>query len=558
MSAAPTISSGGIVNANGYQTVLAPGVVFVVFGTGLGPAAIATANAPNYPTALAGTSIAFTRVGGGSPTAARLVYAVATQAAALLPSSVTPGDYSVTVTYNGETSPPHTVSVVVRSFGIATANSAGTGPAQATIGNVNNGISLVRLTSGTTSFGGFDWPLTPAHPGDTLVLWGSGGGADLANDSGGTSGDQTAAGNFKVNVGGKEVTPLYAGASSGFPGLWQINFVLPADVTPDCFVTVFISANGEMSNTVTIAVAPAGQSTCTTSGLPADALSKVDAGGTLTGGGFTFVRSTATNSFVLADGTRTPTTTATVEVVQGAINRYSAAAVAELNSGIRIDRCIVFQKTGFQPRIGIGIPDSQLDAGLRIPVTGPGVAANAAMDRVGVNTYSLTLPVPTLRAGTYTVAGTGGTDVAAFSRSVDLPGDFNATNFNSISSIRRDQPLTITWTGGAPGSVQINGTFWRTLSGSQQNQATWRIQASTFTCTVPASQGSYTVPLAVLALLPPSGPDLTTGNFSYLSVNAVPDPQRPIFRFPLTGGGQTDFGTLHYSIGVTKNLPLLP
>lgn len=558
LSAAPAITSGGIVNANGYQTVLAPGVVFVVFGSGLGPVSIAAANAPNYPTALAGTSIAFARVGGGPAVAARLVYSVATQVAGVLPSSVAPGDYSVTVTFNGETSPARTVTVVARSFGIATANSAGTGPAQVTIGNVNNGISLVRLTAGTTSFGGFVWPLSPAHPGDTLVLWGTGGGADLANDTGGTSGDQTAAGNFKVNVGGKEVTPLYAGASSGYPGLWQINFVVPGDVTLDCFVAVSVSANGELSNTVTIAIAPAGQSACTTDALPSDALSKVDAGGTLTGGGFTFVRATATNSFVLADGTRTPPVTATVETVQGGINRYSAAAVAELNSGIRIDRCIVYQKTGFQPRIGIGIPDGSLDAGLRIPVSGPRVPAAAAMDRLPGNLYSLTLPVPTLTAGTYAVAGAGGAEVAAFSRAIDLPGDFNATNFNSITSIRRDQPLTINWTGGAPGSVQINGTFWRTLSGAQENPATWRIQMATFTCTAPASQGSYIVSTAVLALLPPSGPDLTTGNFSYLSVNAVPDPQRPLFRFPLAGGGQTDWGALHYSIGVTKNLPLLP
>lgn len=558
LSAAPAISPNGIVNANGYQSQLAPGVVFVVFGTGLGPASLAAASAPNYPTSLAGTSISFTRSGGGAPVAARVVYTVATQVAGLLPSSVTPGEYSVTISYNGEISPPRPVTVVARSFGIATANSAGTGPAQATIGNVNGGISLVRLTTGSTSFGGYDWPLSPARPGDTLVLWGTGGGADAANDTGGTSGDQTAAGNFKVVVGGREVTPLYAGASSGYPGLWQINFNVPPDAVLDCFVPVAVSANGELSNVVTIAIAPPGQTSCTTAGLPASALPKVDAGGLLTGGGFSFTRATATNSFVLPDGTRTPTVTATVETVQGGINRYSAAAVAELNSGIRIDRCIVFQKTDFQTRIGIGLPDGSLDAGLRIPVSGPGVPAGAAMDRAPNNLYSLALPVPTLRAGTYTVAGTGGTGVAAFSRSIDLPGDFNATNFNSIQSIRRDQPLTITWTGGAPGSVQINGTFWRTVSGSDANPATWRIQAATFTCTVPASQGSYTVPVSVLALLPPSSRDLTTGNFSYLAVNAIPSPDSQRYLYPLTGGGQTDFGTLHYSIGVTKNLPLLP
>ena len=41
-SAQPVIrSASGILNASGYQSLLAPDTVFVVFGTGLGPSAIA-------------------------------------------------------------------------------------------------------------------------------------------------------------------------------------------------------------------------------------------------------------------------------------------------------------------------------------------------------------------------------------------------------------------------------------------------------------------------------------------------------------------------------------
>lgn len=559
LSAAPSITAGGIVNANGYQPLLSPGVVFVIFGSGLGPGTLAGASAPNYPESLAETRVTFARAGSAA-VGARVVYTVATQVAGLLPSSVTPGEYSVTVTYNGETSAPQTVTVVARSFGIATANSAGSGAAQATIGDVNGGISLVRLSQGSLSFGGFNWTLTPARAGQTVVLWGTGGGADIANDTGGSSGDQTSAGNFRVLIGGREVTPTYAGTSPGLPGLWQVNFVVPSELQPDCFVPVQVTAGGEAGNAVTIAIAPPGQATCSSAGglLTAEGLAKLDAGGTLTGGGFTFVRVTATNSFVLDNGTRTPTTTATVEAVQGGISRYSAAAVAELNSGTRIQECVVHQKSGLQSRIGVGIPDSGMDAGARLPVMGPRVATGAAMDRLSGNYYSLTLPVPTLAAGTYSVSGSGGADIAAFSGSLEIPGDFAPTNFDGITSLNRAQPPTLTWTGGAPGHVQINGTFWRTVSGSSSNPPVWRIQMMTFTCTVPASRGTYTVPAAVFALLPPSHRDLTTGNYSYLSINAVPDPQRPQFRYPLTRGGQTDWGTLHYSIGATKNIPLLP
>src|SRR6202011_83786 len=112
--------------------------------------------------------------------------------------------------------------------------------------------------SGTVAFNGLNWILSPAHPGDTLVLWGTGGGADPANDTGGTSGDQTAAGNFRVIVSGRQITPLYAGASSGYAGLWQINFTVPTDVTPDCFASVQVSGGGELSNTVFLPIAPQG------------------------------------------------------------------------------------------------------------------------------------------------------------------------------------------------------------------------------------------------------------------------------------------------------------
>ena len=258
----PGIKSNGVVNASGYQTKLAPDTVFAIFGSAIGPETLAAAAGPDYPLALAGTSITFTPVAGGAAINARMIYTVAGQVAGLLPSSIAPGEYAVRVIYNGQPSPPQNVTVVARSFGIATANSAGTGTAQATIGNVNGGVSLVRLTTGSLDFGGLTWTLSPAHPGDTLVLWGTGGGADPANDLGGTSGDQTRAGNFTVSAGGRQIAPQYAGASSGYPGLWQVNFTLPADITPDCYVPVQVSAGGELSNAVSIPVAAAGQTAC--------------------------------------------------------------------------------------------------------------------------------------------------------------------------------------------------------------------------------------------------------------------------------------------------------
>ncbi len=70
-----------VVNASGYQPELAPGVVFVIFGTSLGPASLQTAADTNYPESLAGTAITFTPAAGGAPITARMVYTLASSAA---------------------------------------------------------------------------------------------------------------------------------------------------------------------------------------------------------------------------------------------------------------------------------------------------------------------------------------------------------------------------------------------------------------------------------------------------------------------------------------------
>jgi hypothetical protein len=154
------------------------------------------------------------------------------------------------VTYNGQASNAQNVLVVARHFGIATSNGVGTGVAQATIANVNQGFSISRFTtSGTGGPGNF--VNTPVHPGETVSLWGTGGGADLLNDTGGSSLDQTAAGNFKVMVGGRVITPTYTAAVAGYPGLWVLIFCGAVDIDPDCYASLQVSANGELSNVVT-------------------------------------------------------------------------------------------------------------------------------------------------------------------------------------------------------------------------------------------------------------------------------------------------------------------
>src|ERR1700730_16906257 len=104
--AQPVINVGGVVNGASYLPGIAPGSIFVIKGSGLGPATIIVQSSLPYPATLSNTSITFTPVSGGAAISALMVYTLNIQLAALLPSSAAPGDYNVTVMYNGLTSAP--------------------------------------------------------------------------------------------------------------------------------------------------------------------------------------------------------------------------------------------------------------------------------------------------------------------------------------------------------------------------------------------------------------------------------------------------------------------
>lgn len=82
----PDLPNGGI----------AQGSMFIGFGSGMGPASIAFPSPWPFPTELAGTSMQVTV--GGQTVDCFMVYTVATQVAAILPSNTPLGDGTLTVT----------------------------------------------------------------------------------------------------------------------------------------------------------------------------------------------------------------------------------------------------------------------------------------------------------------------------------------------------------------------------------------------------------------------------------------------------------------------------
>ena len=234
LGAAPSIT--GVYNAGSWlppslpNSGISQGGYFAVIGSGLGPTTLV--KAPSYPLqtiqGLAGTVVTVT-VNGVTETCI-MFYTSSGAVSAILPSATPLGSGTLTVTYqNGSASAP--IQVVAASFGIFTLNSGGTGPASVTDLQYNP-ITMVNV----------------AHPGDTIVLWGTGLGA--------VSGDETEPPTVFPNFPGVQVlienqlvSPIYAGRSN-YPGLDEVAFAIPTGISGGCKTSIGVLVNGVMGNVV--------------------------------------------------------------------------------------------------------------------------------------------------------------------------------------------------------------------------------------------------------------------------------------------------------------------
>ena len=219
---------------------IAPGEIVVLYGSGLGPGQLTqfhVDSAGNVDTQLAGTSVSL----NGTP--APIIYTSATQVAAIVPYGVSGTNAQVTVTYQGQTSPPATVTVAASNPGLFTSDSTGKGQAAAInqdgsyngtghpapVGSI---ISLYATGEGQTSPGGVDGkPAQAPLPSPVLPV--------------------------TVTIGGLTLKPQYAGGAPGeVAGVMQINVQVPSGIAPGNAVPVTIQVGSATSQAgVTIAVA---------------------------------------------------------------------------------------------------------------------------------------------------------------------------------------------------------------------------------------------------------------------------------------------------------------
>ena len=174
---------------------IAPGQYVTIFGTNLGPAALAQGNT--------GVRITFDGVAG------QVLYASAGQLGVSVPSSVAgKTQTSVAVSYGNQTSAAVSNAVSLTAPGLFSSNSSGSGP-----GAIVNQSGLVNGAA------------APAPKGSIVALYLTG--AGLTNAAGLIAAPVT------VTIGGQAATVGYAGLAGGATfGLYQINAMVPAAVVP--------------------------------------------------------------------------------------------------------------------------------------------------------------------------------------------------------------------------------------------------------------------------------------------------------------------------------------
>ena len=443
---------------------VAPSSIITIFGTGMANAAIgpvvleSSAGPAGIPTSLHGASISVT-VGGKTVTPA-MYYAIPTQIAAVLPAATPAGNGTLTVTYSGARSNAFPIQVVPSALGLDTYYGTGNG--------------LITATDATT--GALFNYASSASPGQTITLWGTGLGADPQDSDTVFTTTPHAVNQSSVQVyfGSVPGTVTYAG-SSGYPGLNQINVVVPDPV--GCNVSVTGVVGGVSSNFPTAPLAQGGgECSDPLYGITGSDLSMLG-GQANVNSGAVFVAQTASTN---ASGTQM-----TVSAAMADFRHYPGTYGA--SGGLpSVGSCVITEALGAPTSTGI-------DAGT-VSLMGP--AGNYTLAAVPLATGLYQAPLPagaTPAGGTFVFNWTGGSIVGAASVTVHLPNPFLTwTNESASTTVTRSQGIQLTWTGGLPGSFVI-------ISGTSSPPGGL---ATSFLCYAPQSALQFTVPAYVTELLP--------------------------------------------------------
>lgn len=497
----PTIRS--IVNAASNTDPLLPnssiarGSMFVIKGEDLGPPIITADTVYPLGTTFQGTSVKVQSQVNNQFWDAIIYYSGAKQVAAILPSTVPEGLANIRVTYNGQTSQNYQITVVKTSVGLFTANSSGAGDAIA----YNQAIPVPLM------------PANPARPGDTIILWGTGLGPVDADETGPAPQFDMTSVPVEAWVGGKPATILFRGRNACCTAVDTVYLRVPTGIG-GCMTPVTLKAGNTYSNTVLIPTAQSGSyCTPTTPSVTAAEMPQLVSKTNLWFGALTLIRSAVPSNTSLQPVGST---------FDGGIAVFTQAQVFPGWFGytdwdiLHPRTCNATTTGGFNGYFS----QTALSAGT-INVNGPTGAGTLNYDPVNRIAYGMLGP-----SGQFIVPGTfhltsGFINNSNVTVSHNFPSVLNWTNRAQISSIDRAAGVTITWSGGDPsGFVEIKG-------GSSTLNAQADQLIGGFTCIVPVSDRSFTIPPYILSALPAT----QTGHPAVLFVSGISSIKR------LEGGG---------------------
>jgi uncharacterized protein (TIGR03437 family) len=233
-----TNPGSAVVNAASFVAAATPpGSIFVIYGSGLATATAQPTNVP-LPTTLLTTTVT---VNGE---AAPLFYVSTTQINAQMPLDIQPGVATVVVTNGSNVSNAAAATVPATAApGIFLYNTN-----RAVVQNPGDGVNPPPVNS----------PTAPAHVGDTVVGYLTGGGPVQAAGAWVTghpspNGLSPVTENYSVTVAGQPAVVNYIGLTPTLIGVYQVNFVIPQVAAGDRNLVVTI--NGTASNAALITVA---------------------------------------------------------------------------------------------------------------------------------------------------------------------------------------------------------------------------------------------------------------------------------------------------------------
>ena len=487
--AQPVIKTGGIVNGASWSLAgelnsgIAQGSIFVIAGSGLGPAKLTPATTFPLPTTkgLGGVTV---QILTPTSTYAVLLWVRDDYIAAVLPSTVPVGPQRLTVTYNGETSSPVPFNVVAGSVGLLSQSSNGTGPGlitDATKTFVNNDIRTILVN-----------PTNSAKPGDTLILWATGVGPVSWNEA--TTPPASPPNLEKsvaatVYIGEQVVTPTFAGRSGCCAGLDQIQFEVPKNTVTGCQVPIAVMIGDTVSNFVSAAIDATGEACSDEFGFSAEDITTM-ASGSENFGFASYITQRVPGAIQTLPFTYDPELTQFVKLGATSI------------SGVQSPRpslytCMVsqFVNPAYPSYIDpFTYHGTGLDAGASVFVSWP-PASGVFVAQSTTNPGEYADQIADMKGGpaaSYKFQGSGGKDVGHFVVTL-APGKVSSFSYTARSGPTRGANpggMTVYWKGGDPnGFVEI--TAYNVLKNGIGEPGIG------FICESPTSTGSFFIPKAV-------------------------------------------------------------